>query len=156
MEIGRHAVAVSLDVHGDAGLLAQPPPAIEQRDALLQPPGPHIGLQIDVIGAQLRYEIEHRLQVVDRSRIALSLPDHPVIAQEAGGLGGEGGIDEAHAGTAEASVADHLELRLQRPFGGVCATPLHGPERLQNAELLRHRIRLAPAAPIPRAANCRL
>ena len=50
-QIGGHAVAVGLHMHGDAGLLGQPPPSLEQRNAVLDPLRPHVGLQVDVVGA---------------------------------------------------------------------------------------------------------
>ena len=80
---------MGFDIHRDAGLVRQPPPAFEQRNALFDPVRPHIGLQIDMVGAEPRHQFQHRLQVVDIGRIALRLPDHVVAAQERGDFAGE-------------------------------------------------------------------
>ena len=50
-------------------------------------------------------------------------------------------IDEPDAGAVEAGVADHRKLGLQRPLRCIRPPPLHRPERLQDAKLLRHRLR---------------
>ncbi|VIO79966.1 hypothetical protein CI1B_83000 [Bradyrhizobium ivorense] len=137
-QVGRHAVAMGFDMHGDAGLLGQPPPAFEQRNAVGEPARPDVGLQVDVIGAELADQIEHRLQIVHRLRIALRLPDHAVRMEEARDLAREGRIDEADAGAVKPGIADHRELGLQRPFVRIGQPPLHRPERLQDTKLLRH------------------
>jgi hypothetical protein len=61
-----------------------------------------------------------------------------VIAQDMRDLGCEGRIDEPDAGAIEASVADHRQLGPKRPLRLIGESPLHRPERLQDAELLRH------------------
>jgi len=63
---------------------------------------------------------------------------HAVRAQEGGDFGGEAGVDEADAGAVEAGVADHRKLGLERPLRCISPPPLHCPERLQDAKLLRH------------------
>ena len=98
-------------MHRHTGLLAEPAPALQQGNAGFQTLRPHIGLQIDVVGAEPRHQLQHRFQVIDIGWVALRLPDHAVRAQERGDFGGEAGVDEADAGAVEAGVADHLELR---------------------------------------------
>ncbi len=137
-QVGRHAVAMGLDMHGDAGLGGKPPPAFEQGNAIREPARPDVRLQVDVIGAELGDQLEHRFQVVDALRVALRLPDHAMRAQEARHLAREGRIDEADAGAVKPGIADHRELGLQRPFVLIGQPPLHRPERLQDAQLLRH------------------
>ena len=137
-QVGGHAVAVGFDMHRDAGLVGQPPPALEQRNAGFDPLRPHVGLQVDVVGAKPRHQLQHRLQIVDIGRVALRLPDHAVVAQEGSDFGGEIRVDEPDAGAVEAGVADHRKLGLQRPLRFIRPPPLHRPERLQDAQLLRH------------------
>ena len=137
-QVRRHAVAVSFHMHGDAGPLAEPAPAFQQRNAGFNPLRPHVGLQIDVVGAKPCHQFQHRFQIVDAGRIALCLPDHPIRAKEVGDFLREIRIDEPDAGALEAGVADHHKLGLQRPLGCIRPPPLHRPERLQNAQLLRH------------------
>ena len=64
-QIGGHAVAVGFHMHGDAGLLAEPAPALQQRNAGFNPLRPHVGLQVDVVGAKPRHQLQHRFQIVD-------------------------------------------------------------------------------------------
>jgi hypothetical protein len=59
-----------------------------------------------------------------------------VVAQEGSDLPGEIRIDEPDAGAGEAGVADHCKPGLQRPL--IRPPPLHRPERLQDAQVLRH------------------
>jgi hypothetical protein len=140
-QVRRHAVAMGFDMHGDAGLLAEPAPALQQGNASFQPLRPYVGLQVDVVGANPRHELQHRFQIVDVGRVALRLPDHLVRAKEVGDFLRERRIDEPDAGAVEAGVADHRELGLQRPLRFIRPPPLHRPERLQDAKLLRHRLR---------------
>ena len=81
-QIGGHAVAVGFDMHGNAGLIGQPAPSLEQRNAIFDPVRPHVGLQVDVVGAKPRHQLQHRLQIIDIGWVALRLPDHAVRAQE--------------------------------------------------------------------------
>src|SRR5712671_4829396 len=99
-------------MHRYASFGSQPSPSLKQGNAGLQPLWPHVRLQVDVVGAQPRDQIEHRLQIVDTGRIALRLPDHPVRAKESGRLLRETRIDEPDTGAVEAGVADHRELGL--------------------------------------------
>jgi hypothetical protein len=61
-----------------------------------------------------------------------------VVAREGSDLPGEIRIDEPDAGAGEAGVADHCKLGLQRPLRCIRPPPLHRPERLQDAQVLRH------------------
>jgi hypothetical protein len=139
-------------MHGYAGLIGQPTPSVEQGNAMLDPLRPHVRLQVDVVRPTPRHQFQYRFEVIDAGRIALSLPYHSVPAQEVGDLGGESSIDEADAGTIETGVSDHRELGLQRQLRFISPPPLHRPERLQDAKLLRHGPRLAVALP-PRASR---
>jgi hypothetical protein len=126
-KVGGHAVAMRLHVHGDTRVRSQPAPAFDVRDALGQAIGPHVGLQVDVIGAEFAHQRQRRLQVLDAARIALRLPLHAVRAQEAGHLARVVGFDEADAGAVEPGVADHRQPLGQRPLHAIRPTPLHRP-----------------------------
>jgi len=54
-------VAMRFHMHRDAGFIRKPAPAFEIGDAFLQAIGPHIRLQIDVIGAEPRRQLQHWL-----------------------------------------------------------------------------------------------
>ena len=64
--------------------------------------------EIQVIGPELLDVLQDRLEVVDRLRIALRLPRHAVGAQKIRHFLGVVVIEEAHAATVEAGVADHF------------------------------------------------
>ena len=49
IEIGRHPIAMRLDPDRNAGLLAEPQPAFDQGDAILQSPRPDVRLEVDVM-----------------------------------------------------------------------------------------------------------
>ena len=82
-------------------------------------------------------------------------------AREPGHVAGEGGIDEAHAGTVEAGIADHLQLSLERLFHAIRTAALHGPERLIDQQALGHVSllhdafgRLCPPGQVSRCGAC--
>jgi hypothetical protein len=115
-QVGRHAVAMRFDIHRDFCLFAEAPPPLKQGNAVGEAGGTDIRLQVDVVGAKLCHQFEHRLQVIDRSGIALRLPDHAVCPQKTGRLAREIRIDETHAGAVKPGIADHRELGLKRPL----------------------------------------
>jgi hypothetical protein len=127
-QVGGHAVPVRLDVHWDPRVVREPPPAFDVGDALLQPVGPHVGLQIDVVGAQLLHMLEDRLEVIHRLGIALRLPGHAVRAQEVGHFPGVLVVEEAHPAAVEAGLVDHRQLLLQRPLEPVGTAAFHRPQ----------------------------
>jgi hypothetical protein len=86
-----------------------------------------------MVGAELRDQFQHRLQIVDAFRVALRLPGQAVPAQEVRHFSRESRVDEAHAGAIEPGIADHRQLGLERPFRLIGQPPLHRPQRLQNA-----------------------
>jgi len=91
-----------------------------------------------VVGPKPRHQFQHRFQIVHIGWVALRLPDHAVPAQKVGDFHSKSRIDEADAGAIEAGVADHRKLGLERPLRCISPPPLHCPERLQHAKLLRH------------------
>jgi hypothetical protein len=99
-----------LDMDRQPGLVGKAPPAFQEGNARLQPVRPHIRLQIDVVGAEPCHEVQHRLQLVDRPRVALRLPGQAMVAQEACGLRRECRIDKADPRPVEAGIPDHREL----------------------------------------------
>ena len=53
VEIGRHPVAVRLEVQGDAGVPGELAPAFDQGTHSATRVRPHVGLQVQVVGAEL-------------------------------------------------------------------------------------------------------
>ena len=67
-QVGGHAVAMGLDMHGYAGLRRQAAPALDVGDAVGQTIRPHVGLQVDVVGAEFPHQRQNRLQFIDSLR----------------------------------------------------------------------------------------
>ena len=65
-QVGGHAVAVRLHVHGDTGLVREPAPSLDIGDAVLQVVGPHVRLQVDMVGAEPRHQLQHRFEIVEQ------------------------------------------------------------------------------------------
>src|SRR6476646_1030846 len=126
-------------MYGDIGLIGQPSPSLEQRNAVFDPIRTHVRLQVDVVGAKPSHQLQYGFKIIDIRRIALRLPDHAVASQESSDLCSEGRIDEPDAGAVEAGVTDHRKLRLEWPLRDIRQPSLHCPKRLEHAKLLRHR-----------------
>jgi len=124
------------DVHRDLRVVGDAAPAFDERNTVFQPIGPYVGLQIDVVGAELAHVLDDRLEIVHDLRITLRLPRHVVCTQEVGDLFSILVVEEAHARAVETGVADHLQLLLERPFEAVGAALLHGPQRLIDEQAL--------------------
>ena len=93
-----------LEVQRDTGIVGQPLPAFDLRHAFGHRMRPHVGLQVQVVRAELGHVLEDRLQIVDRARITLRLPGQALLAQLAGHLARIVAVEEAHAGAVEASA----------------------------------------------------
>ena len=85
-------------------------PTLDVRHAFLQRVGAHVGLQVDVVGAELLHMFDDRLEFVDSAGVALRLPVHAVRAQEARHVPNELAIRKAHATAVKTRRPDHLEL----------------------------------------------
>ena len=68
---------MGLDQHREVHLLGQAHPALEQRQAVPEPPRPDVGLDVEVMERELGRDLEHGLEVVDRLREALPFGGHP-------------------------------------------------------------------------------
>jgi hypothetical protein len=47
-------------MHGNTGLVGQPSPSVEQRNAVLDAMRPHVRLKVDVVGAEPCHQLQHR------------------------------------------------------------------------------------------------
>lgn len=130
IQIGGHAVAMRFDMQRDTRIIRQPLPAFDIGNAFGQRVGSHIGLQIDVIGAEFLHMRDDGLEFIDAARIALGLPAHVVRTQETGDFAHVIAVKETHTGAIEAGIADQLQFFIQRPFHTVRTTALHGPQGL--------------------------
>ena len=135
-QVGGHAVAVCLHVHRNTGLAAQLQPAFDQGHTFGHGVRPHIGLQVQMVGAELSHVLQDWLQVGHRLRVTLRLPGQAPFAQPPGDLAHIVAVKKTHTGTIEAGRMDHVELGVQRPFGTVGPAPLHRPHRLVDLQLL--------------------
>jgi hypothetical protein len=135
-QVRGHPVAVRLEVQRHAGVLGHPAPALDVGHAFGHRVRPHVGLQVQMVGAELGHVGQHRAQVLDGLRIALGLPGQAPGVE----LPRDGpdvvAIEEANARTVEAGGMDHVELLVERPLQAVRAAPLHRPQRLQDEKAL--------------------
>jgi hypothetical protein len=132
---------VRLEVQGDAGIAGELAPAFDQGHAFGHGVRPHVGLQVQVIGAELGHVRQDRPQLLDAARIALRLPAQARGAELSRHLANVVAVEEAHACAVEAGGMDHVQLLVERPLEPVGATPLHRPQRLVDEQPL-HRPRL--------------
>ena len=63
IQIRRHTIAVGLVIDGQPTCLDELLPAVNQREALIQPSRTHVGLQVDVMHAEFAGDIQDRLKV---------------------------------------------------------------------------------------------
>ena len=82
-QVGGHPVAVGLDIDREVDLLGEPPPALDQRDAVVELPRADVGLDVEMVEAELGRVLERRLEVVDRLREALALGGEVVLLSSA-------------------------------------------------------------------------
>src|SRR5471030_794045 len=72
MQVGRHAVPMRFDIHRKIHLLGEPCPSIDQLERVIEAAWTYIGLQVDVMHAELGGYFKDRLQVIYRTRKTLS------------------------------------------------------------------------------------
>src|SRR6202040_843963 len=63
IEIRRHPVAMRLEIDGEIDLIGQPPPTLDERHAVLQTARANVGLDIEMMDADVGGEFERRLEV---------------------------------------------------------------------------------------------
>ena|GEM_PF-6863532 len=129
---------MSLNVHRKVDLFRQPPPPVDQRNAFADRPRPHVGLQVDVVHAELDGVFQHRLEVVDRAREALALDAESVIRSHLGQPLDGRAVRVVRADAVETCFGDHLHVLFQRALAAVGMPSLHRPQRLVHHKGLAH------------------
>ena len=124
-----------LDVDRERHLLGEALPAFEHAHGVGRLARAQIGLDVDVMHTERRAPFERRLQTVDIVWEAQPLDDKTALGREARRLPRLPGIDPQRSDAVEAGVGDPGNLPVER-LVGLAAQSGHGPQRLQDEELL--------------------
>ena len=146
---------MGLDMDGEDYLFGEPLPALENGDAFGDAGSADVGLHIEVVKTERSAPFERWLQGID------AVGQREAFKQQAPFMGeARHGLDLAavepeRARAVKAGSLDDIEPCLERWGAGRLVEVLEGPERLQDKQLLHHRLPRPGLSTGPRAGEAR-